>query len=29
MAVTMFGILELLGLPRIPEEKGGERGDRQ
>lgn len=26
LAVTLFGILELLGLPRIPEEKGGKEG---
>ena len=29
LAVTLFGFLELLGLPRIPEDKGGERGERR
>jgi hypothetical protein len=29
LAVTMFGFLELLGLPRIPDEKGGEGGEKR
>ncbi len=28
LAVTLFGLLELLGLPRIPEEKGEKGGKR-
>jgi hypothetical protein len=27
-AVTMFGILEILGLPRMSEKKEGARGDK-
>jgi hypothetical protein len=27
LAVTLFGILELLGLPRVPEERDGEGGE--
>lgn len=26
LAVTMFGIFELLGLPRVPEERNEQRG---
>ena len=26
LAVTLFGVLELLGLPRIPEERDGKGG---
>jgi hypothetical protein len=29
LAVTLFGIFELLGLPRIPEKKEGEGGEQQ
>ena len=28
LAVNLFGIFELLGLPRIPERKEGEGGER-
>ena len=28
MAVNLFGLFELLGLPRIPEEREGEGGER-
>lgn len=27
LAVTLFGMLELLGMPRIPEKKDRERGE--
>ncbi len=27
LAVTLFGIFELLGLPRIPEKRDGEGGE--
>ncbi len=26
LAVTLFGLFELLGLPRVPEKRDGERG---
>jgi uncharacterized protein YhhL (DUF1145 family) len=28
LAVTLFGMFELLGLPRIPEKKDREKGER-
>jgi hypothetical protein len=28
LAVNLFGLFELLGLPRIPERKEGEGGER-
>ena len=28
LAVTLFGILEILGLPRVPEKKGTGKGDK-
>ncbi len=27
LAVTLFGILELLGLPRVPEDRDGKGGE--
>lgn len=29
LAVTLFGIFELLGLPRIPEKREGEGGEER
>ena len=29
LAVTLFGIVELLGLPRIPEKSEGEGGEKR
>ena len=29
LAVTLFGIVELLGLPRIPEKREGEGGEKR
>ena len=29
LAVTLFGIFELLGLPRIPEKREGEGGEKR
>lgn len=29
LAVTLFGIVELLGLPRIPDKREGEGGKRR
>jgi hypothetical protein len=28
LAVTLFGMFEILGLPRIPEKREGERGEK-
>jgi len=28
LAVTLFGVFEILGLPRIPEKRDGERGEK-
>lgn len=28
-SVTIFGLLEILGIPRIPDEKDGGRGGRE
>jgi hypothetical protein len=28
LAVTLFGMLEILGLPRIPEKREGEGGEK-
>jgi len=28
LAVTLFGMFEILGLPRIPEKRDGEEGER-
>jgi len=29
LAVTLFGVFELLGLPRIPEKREGEGGEKR